>query len=120
MSSVAMAEQLAGKGAGKAASRRRHRMEGGFRRPGWVTYSLLALIVIVSVLPLYYAFLLAASTAADIAQNPIPSLIPQGHFFDNVQRVLNAGIGLWQALVNSIIVSVLTAVSVIFFSPLAG
>ena len=38
MSSVAMAEQLAGKGAGKAASRRRHRMEGGFRRPGWVTY----------------------------------------------------------------------------------
>jgi len=120
MSSVAMAEQLAGKGAGKAASRRRHRMEGGFRRPGWVTYSLLALIVIVSVLPLYYAFLLAASTAADIAQNPIPSLIPQGHFFDNVQRVLNAGIGFWQALVNSIIVSVLTAVSVIFFSTLAG
>lgn len=120
MSSVAMAEQLAGKGAGKAASRRRHRMEGGFRRPGWVTYSLLTLIVLISVLPLYYAFLLASSTAADIAQSPIPSLVPQGHFFDNVTRVLNAGIGFWQALINSVIVSILTALSVIFFSTLAG
>ena len=120
MSSVAMAEQLAGKAAGRAASRRRHRMEGGFRRPGWVTYTLLVLIVGISVVPLYYAFLLASSTASDIAQNPIPSLIPQGHFFDNVSRVLNAGIGFWQALINSIIVSIVTAVSVVFFSTLAG
>ena len=120
MTSVAMAEQLAGKGAARAARRRRHRMEGGFRRPGWLTYLLLSLFIVISVTPLYYAFLLSTSTATDIAQNPLPSLIPQGHFFDNVTRVLNAGIGFWQALVNSIIVAVVTSVAVIFFSTLAG
>ncbi|WP_298132419.1 carbohydrate ABC transporter permease [Micropruina sp.] len=120
MSSVAMAEQLAGKGAARAARRRRHRMEGGFRRPGWLTYLLLSLFIVISVAPLYYAFLLSTSTATDIAQNPIPSLIPQGHFAENVGRVLDAGIGFWQALLNSVIVAVVTSVAVIFFSTLAG
>ena len=120
MSSVAMAEQLAGKGAARAARRRRHRMEGGFRRPGWLTYLLLSVFIAISVAPLYYAFLLSTSTATDIAQNPIPSLIPQGHFAENVGRVLDAGIGFWQALLNSVIVAVVTSVAVIFFSTLAG
>ncbi|MFT3971457.1 MAG: carbohydrate ABC transporter permease [Micropruina sp.] len=120
MSSVAMAEQLAGKGAARAARRRRHRMEGGFRRPGWLTYLLLSVFIVISVAPLYYAFLLSTSTAAQIAQNPIPSLIPQGQLMENVHRVLGAGIGFWQALVNSVIVAVITSLAVIFFSTLAG
>lgn len=95
-------------------------MDGGVRRPGWKTHTLLAIFVLASVAPLYYAFLLSSSTAADIARNPIPSLIPQGHFFENVNRVLTAGIGFWHALMNSVIVSVVTAVSVVFFSTLAG
>ncbi|MFT3833483.1 MAG: carbohydrate ABC transporter permease [Micropruina sp.] len=120
MSSVAMAGQLAGKGAAQAARRRRHRMDGGFRRPGWATYLLLAVFVGVSAIPLYYAFLLSSSTAADIAQNPIPAPVPQGHFLANAGRVLNAGIGFWQALLNSLMVAVTTSVAVIFFSTLAG
>ncbi len=120
MTSVATAHQLAGRGAGRAAARRRQRMEGGTRRPGWVTYTLLAVVVLISVTPLYYAFLLSTSTAGDIARNPVPSPIPQEHFFENVARVLNSGIGFWTALGNSVIVSVATAVSVVFFSTLAG
>ncbi len=120
MSSVGVAEQLAGRGAARAARRRRSRMEGGFRRPGWLTYLLLSLFIVVSVAPLYYAFLLASSTAAEIAQNPLPSPIPQAHFFENVARVLGAGIGFWQALLNSVIVAVVTSLAVIFFSTLAG
>ena len=81
MTSVATTRQLAGAGAARAAVRRRNRMQGGARRPGWVTYLLLSLTVLVSVLPLYYAFLLASSTAGDIARTPIPSPLPQGHFF---------------------------------------
>jgi len=80
----------------------------------------LSIIILISVAPLYYAFLLSSSTAGDIARNPIPSLIPQGHFFENVSRVLDAGIGFWQALANSVIVSSITAISVVFFSTLAG
>jgi len=120
MTSVAMAGQLAGKGAARAAARRRDRMEGGVRRPGWLTYLLLAVIIVISVLPLYYAFLLASSTAADIAQSPIPSLIPDGHFLENIGRVFSADINFWKALLNSFIVSTVTAASVVLFSTLAG
>jgi cellobiose transport system permease protein len=114
-----MAHQLAGKGAARAA-RRRNRGDGGGRRPGWATHLVLGVVILIAVAPLYYAFLLSTSTAADIARNPIPSLIPQGHFLENVSRVLDAGIGFWPALANSVIVSSITAISVVFFSTLAG
>jgi cellobiose transport system permease protein len=118
-----MAEQLAGKGAARAARRKKAAgsgMTNGVRRPGWVTYLVLSVLVLISVVPLYYTFLLSSSTAENIAQNPIPSLIPEPHFVENVQRVLTAGIGFWQALLNSVIVATITAVSVVFFSTLAG
>ena len=120
MSSVATTRQLAGKGAARAAARKRARMECRVRSPAWGPYTLLTLVVVASAVPLYYAFLLSTSTAGEIARNPIPSLIPQGHFFENVNRVLTAGIGFWQALLNSIIVSLATAASVVLFSTLAG
>mgnify|MGYP000895687573 CR=1 FL=1 len=49
-----------------------------------------AVIVLISAFPLYYAFLLSSSTSASIAQNPIPSPIPEGHFIENITRVLTA------------------------------
>ncbi|MEA5053460.1 MAG: carbohydrate ABC transporter permease [Propionicimonas sp.] len=118
--SLGMIEQVAGKGAARAARRHRGRYDQGMRRPGWVTYTVLALVLLISAYPLYYAFLLASSTAADIAQNPIPSLIPQGHFLQNAGRVLASDIKFWQAVLNSLIVSVITALSVVLFSTLAG
>ena len=117
---IGMIEQTAGKGAARAAARRRVRYDQGVRRPTWVTYLLLTVFVAISVFPLYYAFLLASSTAAEIAKDPIPSLLPQGHLWENVKRVLDADIGFWKALLNSVIVSTVTAVSVVFFSTLAG
>jgi cellobiose transport system permease protein len=107
-------------GASAARFARRTRGHGSDRRPGWVTYTLLALAIVVSVLPLYYAFLLASSDAQTIAQNPIPSPIPQGNFFENVNRVLTADINFWKALWNSVVVAVVTSASVVLFSTLAG
>lgn len=118
--SVAMIEQVAGKGAARAAARRRHRMDQGQRRPGWVTYVLLGAVLAISAFPLYYSFLLASSTATEIAQNPIPSLIPQGHLLENLTRVITSDIKFWQAVVNSVIVAVVTSLSVVLFSTLAG
>lgn len=78
------------------------------------------MVILVFAYPLYYAFLLSSSTAADIARNPIPSPLPQGMFPENVGRVLNSGIQFWPAFFNSVIVAVVTSLSVIFFSTLAG
>lgn len=117
MTSTGMAQQLAGKGAARAV---RRRAAGAPDRATWAHYALLAGVLIISAYPLYYAFLLSSSTAATIARNPIPSLVPQTNFADNVQRVLTAGIQFWPAFVNSVIVAVLTSLSVVFFSTLAG
>ncbi|MBB2922860.1 carbohydrate ABC transporter permease [Cellulomonas cellasea] len=119
--SIPVIRQTAGAGAARAAGRRRRAQGAGSdRRPGWLTYTVLAIVILASAAPLYYMFLLSSSNAATIAQTPIPSLIPQGEFFDNVNRVLNADIRFWKALTNSVIVSTLTAASVVVFSTLAG
>ncbi len=120
MNSIPMIEQVAGKGAARAAARKRGVRRSDYRRPGWLTYTLLALVLLISIYPLYFAFTLAASDAPTIAQNPIPSLIPEGNFFTNVRRVLEADIHFWKALWNSIVVSVITALSVVIFATLSG
>jgi cellobiose transport system permease protein len=119
--SVPAVEAMAGKGAARAARRRRDGAGmGANRRPGWVTYALLGLVLAVSAYPLYYAFLLASSDASTIAQNPIPSLVPGGNFLENMQRVLSSDINFWIAFRNSLIIAVLSGLSVVFFSTLAG
>lgn len=117
-SSVASIRQTAGRGAARAAARRRGL--GPARRPGWVTYTLLVVFIIASAYPLYYSVLLASSDSATIAQNPVPSLIPGPNLIDNLQRVLGSDIGFWHAVVNSLIVAVITSISVVFFATLAG
>lgn len=122
--SVAAIEQFAGKGAARSAARKRNRSAGlnagSERRPRWLTYLLLGLTIAISFYPLYYAFLLASSTASEITRHPIPSLIPGSHFFENVQRVLESDIGFWKAVTNSVIIAVITSLSVVLFSTLAG
>ncbi|WP_222706270.1 carbohydrate ABC transporter permease [Actinomyces ruminicola] len=122
--SLAMIEQTAGKRAARAAARRRaagtHRGFGASRRPGPVGYVFLVVAVLISAYPLYFAFLLATSNAAEIAKHPVPSLIPRGELVDNITRVLNSGIDLWGAFFNSLIVSGVVSLSVVFFSTLAG
>ncbi len=123
-------EQFAGKGAARAVRARAIRRGelpksrgaafGVDRRPGWLTYLLLTVIVLVSAFPLYYAFLLASSDAITIAQNPMPSLIPQGNLLENLNRVVTSNIPIWHAITNSVIVAVVTSVSVMVFSTLAG
>jgi cellobiose transport system permease protein len=123
MTSVAMTAQTAGAGAARAAARKRKRMAGGAganHRPGWVTYAILAAALLISAYPLYYSFLLGSSDAQTIAQNPVPSLIPAKHFFDNITRVVTSDIQFWKALSNSVIVATITSFSVVVFSTLAG
>ncbi len=118
--SVAFVEQTAGRGAARAAAKRRGTRGGGIDRAKWPTYLILTIVTLISIAPLYYTFLLASSTAPDIAQNPIPSLIPGPHLFENLDRVFSADINLPKAVLNSVIVSGASAIAVVFLSTLAG
>lgn len=120
MSSVPMIRQTAGAGAARAAARKRGLTHGSERRPGWVSYTLLSVVLLVSAYPIYYSFLLASSDSATIAKNPVPSLIPGPNLLENLSRVVESDIKFWPAVMNSIIVASVTAISVVFFSTLAG
>ncbi|GIG25957.1 carbohydrate ABC transporter permease [Cellulomonas denverensis] len=119
--SIPMLEQSAGRGAARAAARKRKQTQTSEgRRAGWVTYAILTIVVLGSAYPLYYALQLASSTASEIAQNPIPGIGLGGNLLENLQRVMDANINLPKAFVNSVIVAVVTSASVVLFSTLAG
>jgi cellobiose transport system permease protein len=120
--SLPVIAQTAGPRAARAAARRRTRNDGAGpdRRPRWLTYTLLSAFILASAYPLYFAFQLASSTSAEIAQNPVPALLPGGEFLANLRRVFESDIDLWQAMLNSILVSTATALSVVMFATLAG
>lgn len=121
MSSLPVIAQTSGNGAARAVARKRRRQTGGAdRRPGWVTYVVLGVALLISAYPLYYTFLLAASDQLTISRTAVPSLIPDGELFANFQRVLSSDIPLMKGLLNSTIVAVLQSVSVVIFSTLAG
>ncbi|MEU0316294.1 carbohydrate ABC transporter permease [Nocardioides sp. NPDC006273] len=88
------------------------------RRPGFLVYGLLVAFLLGSAFPLYWSFVIGSVTRQRAIQAP-PPLIPGGHFLDNAARVFDR-IDFWSALLNSIIVSGISAVSVVLFSTLAG
>lgn len=88
------------------------------RRPAFLVYGLLAAYAVGSAFPLYWSILIGSSTA-EVVTRDLPPLLPGGHFFENASRVLDT-VPFWKALGNSLMVSTVTAASVVFFSTLAG
>ncbi|MFB0839600.1 carbohydrate ABC transporter permease [Arthrobacter sp. E44] len=122
MSSIPMIEQTAGKGAARAAARRRKGGNGragfgGARRPGFLTYGFLGAVLLASVFPLYWSFLVGSHDNTVLSRG-IP-LLPGGNFLANAAKVFDS-IPFWKAMGNSLIVSAVTAASVVVFSTLAG
>ncbi|ACQ81084.1 binding-protein-dependent transport systems inner membrane component [Beutenbergia cavernae DSM 12333] len=121
MTSLPVIAQTAGPGAARWAGRRRGRRTGGTnRRPGWLTYAILVVVILGSAYPLYYTIQLGSSDAVTIAQEPIPQLLPQGNFFDNVATLFDGTIPWGRAFLNSVVISTAAALSVVAFSTLAG
>jgi cellobiose transport system permease protein len=101
---------------------RRRRVARRFGRAGPLTYLFLILVAAVSAFPLYWSLVVASHDNAAIAEYP-PVVTPGDRLFDNISRVFNSGevnIDFWTALANSALVAGVVAVSVVFFSALAG
>jgi cellobiose transport system permease protein len=88
------------------------------RRPGFLVYGLLAAFLVGSALPLYWSFLVGSHTK-EVMTRQTPPLLPGGHFLENASRVFDS-VPFWKALGNSLLVSTVTATSVVFFCTLAG
>ncbi|MBL0886333.1 carbohydrate ABC transporter permease [Myceligenerans indicum] len=125
MSSVAATAQSAGKGAARAAARRLARSQHGaasaVRRPGWITYTILAVVLVISAFPLYYTLLLGSSDQVSISQQALPQLLPDVSIFTRFADVMSSSqINFWLALTNSVIIAVVVSVATVLTSTLAG
>jgi cellobiose transport system permease protein len=126
MSSVATTAQGAGKGAARAAARRRARTQrhgagSTLRRPGRITYTVLATVLVVSAFPLYYTLLLGSSDQVSISQRAIPQLWPDASIFAGFADVMaSSQINFWLALTNSLVIAVVVSLATVLTSTLAG
>src|SRR5699024_4268852 len=106
MASLPVTAQTAGKGAARAAARRRGTpaSRAASRRPGWVTYLLLGFALVISIFPLYYTLVLGSSTQEEIAQHAVPQWLPDLSLFDRFATVIGSSqINFGKALLNSVI-----------------
>lgn len=89
-------------------------------QPSWFTYGALAAVIVASLFPLYWTFLIGSGDASTVT-NPNLSWWPGGNFLSNAKSVIsNPAVNFWKALGNSIIVSTVVAASTVALSTLAG
>jgi cellobiose transport system permease protein len=87
---------------------------------GALTYIALVVTLLVSAFPLYWMFVVGSSTDEELAKLP-PSVVPSSHFMANMRDVLAQDNAYFtSAMLNSLVVSLLITVSVLFFCSLAG
>lgn len=91
-----------------------------YNKAGWGTYVTLSIVFLIGALPLWWTFVVSSRDSFAVAAWP-PELLPGGNFFDNVGKVLAFQGGIfWTALLNSVVISIVITVSVVFFCTLAG
>jgi cellobiose transport system permease protein len=98
--------------------RARYGYAGGQQHAGKLVYILIGIITIISIFPLYWMLVVGSHTNAEMAQSP-PPIYPTGDYFHNLALAMHRQ-DLWQALLNSTIVSIVVAASNVFFCTLAG
>ena len=103
----------------RPAGRRRRGLVNG-QRPGWKAYGFLTAVMLGSMFPIYWSFLIGSGDSTTITQQDIVWW-PGGNFIDNALAVLqDDSVNFWRAIGNSIIVSTVVSASVVLFSTLAG
>lgn len=87
-------------------------------RVGPLGYAVLIVTAILSLFPLYWAFVAATSTNAQI-NSKVPPLVPHGSLLHNLHLAMQEE-SLWRAMGNSLIVSGSVTICVVMFATLAG
>ncbi len=105
-----------------APLRRRHRSRagraGGHLTAGWITYSILTLVFLLSVFPFFWTIVAASTSNTEINRVP-PNLIPGPNLMRNFHAALT-NVRMGTALLNSTIVSGCVALGTVAFGTLAG
>lgn len=83
-------------------------------------YVLLAIMFVFAVFPIYWMFVIATGTDADLASIP-PKVIPGDRFLDNLNEVFSMqDVYFLPSLINSFIVATAITMATLFFCSMAG
>jgi len=102
-----------------------HRRRRLFRAPndtpaGALTYVALIITIALAVFPLYWMLVIGSSSDRELAQIP-PNIVPGNQLGTNFDYVFNTdGVYFIRSMLNSLVVSSIVMVSVVFFCSLAG
>jgi cellobiose transport system permease protein len=94
---------------------RGQRRRGG---AGWLTYTILTIVVLISVFPFYWTIVAASTSNTEINQVP-PNLVPGPNLFHNFGEALD-NVNMGKALINSLIVSGIVSLGTVLLGTLAG
>ncbi|MFB9909017.1 carbohydrate ABC transporter permease [Allokutzneria oryzae] len=90
----------------------------GTRRAGLFVHAALVAVVVASVFPLYWSFVVSSREGSAIAEGT-PPMMPGGYLVDNIRQVFDT-VDFWLALRNSLIVSGTVTLSNVVLSTMAG
>lgn len=96
----------------------RLKLRRAYDRPSVFSYALLIALFAGSAFPLWWSFVIGSRQASDINLVPV-ALIPGPNFLTNVMKAFET-VDFAKALLNSVIISGVITISVVFFSTLAG
>jgi len=102
----------------RAAHKNKLRGAGGYRAAGWLTYSILSVVFLLSIFPFFWTIVAASTSNTEINKVP-PNLIPGPNLMKNFHAALT-NVNMGTALLNSTIVSGCVALGTVAFGTLAG
>ncbi|MFD7692660.1 carbohydrate ABC transporter permease [Streptomyces sp. NPDC059805] len=104
---------------GRGGRRRLLRMRAGRQHhAGPLAYVLLAVMAILSIFPLYWTMVAASTDNTRVSQTP-PPFLPGPNLFSNLARAWDEA-AMGKAMINSLIVAGVIALSTVMFATLAG
>ncbi|TKT03719.1 carbohydrate ABC transporter permease [Streptomyces lasalocidi] len=108
----------AGKAAPLSGRRLLRQRAGRQHHAGPLTYVLLVVMAVLSIFPLYWTMVAASTDNTRVSQTP-PPFLPGPNLFNNLARAWDEA-AMGKAMVNSLIVAGVIALSTVLFATLAG
>ncbi|MFG3216055.1 carbohydrate ABC transporter permease [Streptomyces tendae] len=106
------------KASGRGGRRLLSQRAGRQHHAGPLAYVLLAIMAILSIFPLYWTMVAASTDNTRVSQTP-PPFLPGPNLFSNLARAWDEA-AMGKAMVNSLIVAGVIALSTVLFATLAG
>ncbi|MFH9010853.1 carbohydrate ABC transporter permease [Streptomyces sp. NPDC017943] len=103
---------------GRGGRRLLRQRAGRQHHAGPLTYVLLAVMAVLSVFPLYWTMVAASTDNTRVSQTP-PPFLPGPNLFSNLARAWDEA-AMGKAMINSLIVAGVIALSTVLFATLAG